>query len=387
LIRLKNSDGRLIEYLDTAETEGKRREVLWFNEALAAVDISLTAPGTVQDEYAIRCGSYILYPAHRAYYRVFNGSFQRGGRLYGPWWQSAPSKVRPYIEIDGEPTVELDYPAHHLRMAYAMVHTDPPIEPYRLDGWERQLVKRAVLIMFNAPDHNSAIGAIADEIGGVGARKRAVELIQLIKDKHAPVAHLFHSDLGIKLQRQDADMAAAVVRRLLKKGVITLSIHDSFLAPVRYGWVLYEEMAAEWWRFAISVNPSLRSVGYGDSIPQMERSECCDVMVLPLLVLLLPPSAQLELFDDPLASASVPIADLAGWRCGPIPPSVRWGIEYEIKRRGIRRSDLARRMGISNQLLTSVIRGKSSADSTLADGLRTFIEEAAICGDSQSQRF
>ena len=261
----------------------------------------------MQDEYAIRCGSYVLYPAHRAYYRVFNGSFQGGGRLYGPWWQSAPSKVRPYLEIGGEPTVELDYPAHHLRMAYAMVHTDPPIEPYTLAGWERQLVKHAVLIMFNARNYNAAIGAIADEIGVASARKRAVELIQQIKEKHAPVAQLFHSDLGAKLQRQDADMAAAIVGRLLKKGVITLSIHDSFLAPVRYGGVLYEEMAAAWWRFVVSVDPCLRSVGYQNSISQMERGGCCGVMVLPLLVLLLPPSAQLELFDDPFASVTVPI--------------------------------------------------------------------------------
>ena len=181
-------------------------------------------------------------------------------------------------------------------MAYAMVHTDPPIEPYTLAGWERQLVKHAVLIMFNARNYNAAIGAIADEIGVASARKRAVELIQQIKEKHAPVAQLFHSDLGAKLQRQDADMAAAIVGRLLKKGVITLSIHDSFLAPERYGGVLYEE-----------VDPCLRSVGYQNSISQMERGGCCGVMVLPLLVLLLPPSAQLELFDDPFASVTVPI--------------------------------------------------------------------------------
>jgi hypothetical protein len=383
LIQLKDADGRLVQYRDTAETERMRRELIVLNDALAAVDVTLKAPGLVQDEYAIRCGHHVLYLAHRAYYRVFNGSFQRGGRLYGPWWQSAPSKVRPYIEIGGEPTVELDYPAHHLRMAYVRVHTDPPIEPYTLPGWERQLVKRAVLIMFNAQNYNAAIGAIVDEIGGAGARKRAVEVIQLIKAKHAPVAHLFHSDLGIKLQRQDADMAAGIVGRLLKKGVITLSIHDSFLTPMRYGGVLHEEMAAAWWRFVVSVNPSLRSVSYGNSIPQMERHEPCSVMALPLLVLLLPPSAQLELFDPPFASMTVPVADLDSWRCGRIPPSVRRGVEYEIKRRGIRLSDLARRLGISNQLLTCVMGGRSCAGSALANGLRTFIEEAAIDQDGR----
>jgi hypothetical protein len=49
--------------------------------------------------------------------------------MYGPWWQNARSKDRAYIEINSEPVIELDYPAHHLRMAYAISHAVPPPDP------------------------------------------------------------------------------------------------------------------------------------------------------------------------------------------------------------------------------------------------------------------
>lgn len=377
-IRLKDAEGRLIGYRDTAETERMRRELTNFNDASAAAKIVLKAPGAVEDENVIRCDKHVLYPAQRAYYRVFNCSFQRGGRMYGPWWQGARSKDRAYIEIDDEPTVELDYPAHHLRMAYAMARTAPPLEPYTITGWDRSLVKRAVLIMFNAPTYVAAIGAIAREIGGARARAKAIELVRAVKDKHGGVAGLFHSDLGIKLQRRDADMATSVVRGLLDKGVISLSIHDSFLAQSRYGGILNEEMAAAWWQFRISVDPSLRSVSYKDSIPQMEGG--CEPLDMPLLVLVLPPPVQLDLFGGAFASAlsSVPLKDLIGWHRGPIPPSVRRAIDHEIGRRGLWRSDLARRAGISKQHLTNVMRRRYGAGAALASKLRAFIEEAAV---------
>ena len=323
LIRLKNVGGRLIGYRDTAETECMRRELAEINDAIAAAEVALKAPGAVRGENVIWCGNHVLYMAQRRHYRVFNGSFRRGGRMYGPWWQSARSKDRTYIEINDEPTVELDYPALHLRMAYAIAQADPPAEPYTIPGWDRPFVKLAVLIMFNAPTYLEAIGAIANEIGGANARARSIQLIRVVKDKHSAVAQLFHSGLGIKLQRHDADMATGIARRLLRKGVISLSVHDSFLAQSRYGGLLYEEMAAAWWRFRVSVDPTLKSVSYKGSIPQMEEGDAAE---MPLLVLVLPAPAQLDLFGGHFAPrpSSVAIKELVGWRRGPIPPSIRY---------------------------------------------------------------
>ena len=46
--------------------------------------------------------------------RVFGrGSFERGGRFYGGWWQNIPSAYRSVISINGKPTIEMDYSQYH----------------------------------------------------------------------------------------------------------------------------------------------------------------------------------------------------------------------------------------------------------------------------------
>jgi hypothetical protein len=54
--------------------------------------------------------------AQTVLYRVFNnGSFDLGGRFYGPSWQALPKAWRGRIQIDGEAVVELDYGSLHPR--------------------------------------------------------------------------------------------------------------------------------------------------------------------------------------------------------------------------------------------------------------------------------
>jgi hypothetical protein len=135
LIRLKNTDGKLIDYRETAATEHMRRQIADINDAISGANITMIAPKTTRKAQIICCGKHTLYLAQRKYYRVFNGTWKRGGRFYGPWWQSARAEDRAYIVIKGEPTIELDYPEHHLRMAYALVGVVPPDDPYVIDGW------------------------------------------------------------------------------------------------------------------------------------------------------------------------------------------------------------------------------------------------------------
>jgi hypothetical protein len=403
LIRLKDAQGKLIDYRDTAETAKMRRQLTNFNEAIATADIALTAPGAVRDGDIIRCGRHTLYLAQRAYHRVFNRSWQRGGRMYGPWWQSARAEDRAYIEINGELVVELDYPAHHLRMAYAIAHAIPPLAPYTIPGWDRQVVKWAVLIMFNAKSYRDAIGAVANLIGGEIARQRAVELIRAVKDLHAAVAHLFHTDLGVSLQRRDAEMATDIIQRLLRQGIVSLSVHDSFIAAARYGGELHEAMFAAWWQFLTSIDSSLKPIPYTKLIPHMEEwvgAGVCPVLgvdpeplvvlgpllgdlpvwldgsLLPPLCLVLPAPAQLDLFGG-ASGFSVPARELEGWHRGFAPPSVRRAVDHEIRRRGMLRIDFARHLGVSKQHLTNVLHGRFGASPALASGLAAFIRDGA----------
>jgi hypothetical protein len=172
---------------------------------------------------------------------------------------------------------------------------------------------------------------------------------------------------------------------LLKRGITPLSVHDSFLVAARFGGELYEAMAEAWLKFRISVDSLFRTATYKKLIPQMEGDRTLvrgEVGVFdrcpgffPSLVLVLPAPAQLDLFRNPEVS-SVPLKDLDGWQRGFIPQSVRRALDHEIRRRRIRRVDLASRMDISKQHLSNVLHGRSAAGIGLATGLRQFIKEA-----------
>lgn len=83
-----------------------------------------------------------------------------------------------------------------------------------------------------APNHSEHLGEIA-EPGSQEAIGKARALIKAIKHRHAPIAGQLHSDAGARLMRKDSDIAEAVMAELiLRRGIVTLPIHDSFLVPV-----------------------------------------------------------------------------------------------------------------------------------------------------------
>ena len=57
--------------------------------------------------------------------RIFNNkTFSDGGRFYGGWWQRIDSKFRKGIRMNNSPTVEIDYSALHVILAYSEAGID-----------------------------------------------------------------------------------------------------------------------------------------------------------------------------------------------------------------------------------------------------------------------
>ena len=57
--------------------------------------------------------------------RIFNNnSFSDGGRFYGGWWQRIDRKFRKEIRLNNSPTVEIDYSALHIILAYSEAGID-----------------------------------------------------------------------------------------------------------------------------------------------------------------------------------------------------------------------------------------------------------------------
>ena len=103
------ADKTEIDYTETPDTVAMREQVRILNDHLARLDLR-------------RRGQKLDIPIGR---RIFNESFERGGRFYchGTSFPNMPAGQRRELEliIDGtaHPMIEIDYSNLHIRMAYS----------------------------------------------------------------------------------------------------------------------------------------------------------------------------------------------------------------------------------------------------------------------------
>ena len=99
--------------------------------------------------------------------RIFNNkSFSDGGRFYGGWWQRIDSKFRKDIRMNNSPTVEIDYSALHVILAYSeagidywqTTNKDPydlPVRGVNNPEHCRDITKLFLLLSLNASDEQA----------------------------------------------------------------------------------------------------------------------------------------------------------------------------------------------------------------------------------------
>ena len=366
-IRLKNADGNLIDYGDTRRSETMRREMREINEALRATNVDLPAEHASREGPILRIGDQTLNQAVDVMHRVFSrGSFARHGRLYGPWWQGVPKILRPHLTINGETTVEGDYGNQHLRMLYAQEGvTLGNGDLYLVEDWPRDLVKRAVMALINAKGEAEAVRVICDHsdgsiaLIGPGAHARARKLIEDIKRRHAPVAHRFHQDQGIRLMCLDSELVVSVLKAMRRQGVTVLPIHDSFISDDRYIGHLQDEMEAAWHHQIGQENPVI-SMSCAENVPHIP----------PGLVVVLPVGRTPDLFGG----RPVPVS-LGTWVGGSAPLEVRRFLRDELRDRQVRGADLARKLRISRSQLVNVLRGRFGTTPRVAEALKSWALE------------
>lgn len=266
LIRLKDAEGNLVSYRDTERTMRDRRFLEAVNRHIGEADIQLDAG--VADGRVLRFGDHAVYPEMRELYRVYNGGWTLGGRMYGGWWQQVRSDDRQHFVIDGGEACDVDYEMLHPRLLYAAAGRRLDGDAYTLDGWDRQVCKRAFNILLNADGYHRALGAI---LPYVGDRQAAAELIADMKRHHSAVADRFHSGAGLRLQNIDSEMAKAVLHELtVRQGITVLPVHDSFIVRKDHRADLIDTMDRAFSRAAATVgNRPVVSKGYREIYPHM----------------------------------------------------------------------------------------------------------------------
>ena len=202
-------------------------------------------------------------------YRTFSrGELNKGGRFYGPWWQAIPKKLRQYITIEGEFTVEVDYSSLHPSLLYIKETGEASKQdPYltqsilaeqdeKLRKTYRASSKRLFNAILNAPDKRIGNEPEKDEFGrwhqdGEGNWVKEYKfpqgmdlkaMRQELEELHEPIKKHFYNDSGVALQFMDSEIAQNVMLKAIAENITVLPVHDSFIVQTQHTDRLYELM-------------------------------------------------------------------------------------------------------------------------------------------------
>jgi hypothetical protein len=224
--------------------------------------------------------------------RIFSrGSFSKGGRLYGGWWQGVPSLFRPHITIDGYRTTEVDYSSIALRIIYAKEGLEIPdcddLYDLGLSDWggsqdpRRSIIKKYVNALLN--DESGHFKLKRSDLVELGLSQKTLK--RLVEQKHPAITHLFNSGVGLDAQFVDSQIALAVMHKMMAQDILVLPIHDSFIVRVGQRATLhdvmyeaFEEITGQ--RTSTSeTGPSTKEL-FGINIEKMDIESRCRVITL-----------------------------------------------------------------------------------------------------------
>ena len=72
--------------------------------------------------------------------------------------------------------------------------------------------------------------------------------MRAVKDRHAPIGRYLQSGKATELQRIDSDIAEQVMLGMMRRNVLVLPIHDSFIVRSGFALLLQEQMEAAYER-------------------------------------------------------------------------------------------------------------------------------------------
>ena len=246
IIVLKDDDKNQIEYEDTLATNQMREDLTAYNTLLANSFIDFPDPqepviakDNDDDTLDIHIGTGTTR-THRIFSR---NRWDMHGRFYGGWWQRINSETRARINIDDEPTVEVDFVGLHIAILYAEAGKKLNFDPYLVSDknllsyppkLRRKLTKALALIAINAKDKTKAYQAFregfpAKHLGSRISNGVLDKLLTAFLDRNPILKGKMFTDQGIRLMHLDGQITSRIHNHFTKKGIPVLSVHDSYI--------------------------------------------------------------------------------------------------------------------------------------------------------------
>ncbi|MDA9605875.1 hypothetical protein N9S17_02075 [Candidatus Pelagibacter sp.] len=278
-IRLKDTKKKFKEYEDNPVIRLMRAKLHAYNNLLHKTNIKVTRNKKVSNYLEIKPTNF----NSKEYYRIFNdGSFELGGRFYGPWWVTLSKDIRQYITINNNKTVELDYSSLNIHLLYSEEGlnyydlNDNTADPYTLKGVninERSINKLIITIALNITDKSKFVYAVKGGIKGDNDKNyslnnkkilkvpNAEEIwrrIKLFEEENNPIKHHLFTGVGKRLQFKDSCIAESIIDSMVNNNIPILAIHDSFIVQLRNKGNLYKSMDYIFRNFKLKSVPKIK---------------------------------------------------------------------------------------------------------------------------------
>jgi hypothetical protein len=175
------------------------------------------------------------------------GRFDRGGRLFGGFWETLPKSARSRgIRIEGAPVVGLDYAGLNPLLAYHVADAvPPPGDAYTLPELEqyREGVKKVFnAMLFKSPVKKFPKGARALFPRGI----KCGDVTEAILRRHPKLKGVLSSyEIGHKLQFLESEIMMGILRKCRKRNIVALPVFDCVVVKSSAEKVVKEIMRRE----------------------------------------------------------------------------------------------------------------------------------------------
>lgn len=241
VIYLKDDDAELMDYTDNQIIRSIRETItntnrLRINHQWTYIPIDKPATELMRQrepEIIVFSNEYKqIHSRDLICKRVFNGSFNHGGRFYANAQQLSKAE-RATIQIDNQPCIEIDIKSLHPRILYNLNKMEAPDDCYIVDGHLRDHAKQAMLIMLNAKSFETSVRALRDKTKRPSEECR--DLIEKLLAIHRPIAKYFFNESWKLLQSEDSSLTERIMLKAVALNVPILPVHDSYITSTKHG--------------------------------------------------------------------------------------------------------------------------------------------------------
>lgn len=260
----KDEHGRseALNYTDSKNTRQWRGQIKRINSWLQHADIAMT-----NDSAHLRVGEDggLIVPYRRGVRRIFNNSnWQHGGRLASGFWMSMKREERfRELRLDQQPVCDVDYRQLFPRLAYVRAQAEQPdgdIYDMAGDGSGRDGWKTLMNAMLFAEGRLGNWPKDSRQHFPDGTKIR--DAADMLRQRHAPIAHLFETGIGFQLMRIESDMLISVLTHLFSNGITALPLHDAVLVARSHAEAAREAMQHEF-TFRTGSRCAIVSIDFG----------------------------------------------------------------------------------------------------------------------------